>query len=54
MKKSTIYRLAQCAVLNCTLCDFDKLEIIHELMEKESVEKFVEEREEKENANETV
>ena len=55
MKKSDLYRLAQQAVLDTALIPTSvKLEIIHELMDKEDLERFCEEREEKEKANETV
>lgn len=55
MKKSEIYRLAQGAVITVPyLMNDDKLEILRELMEKEDVEKFVEDREEKESVAQAV
>ena len=46
MKKSEMYRLAQGAVLtNEYLSIEDKLEILRELMSKEDLEKFTEEKE---------
>ena len=50
MKKSTIYRLAQIAVLRGDLPVCDKLTILRELMDKEDVALFCEKREEMENA----
>jgi len=51
MKKSEIYRLAQLAVMkdNWMSNEF-KLEIIRELQDREGTALFVEDREEKENA----
>lgn len=50
MKKSSMYFLAQISVLkNGELAPSVKLNIIHELMDKEALAKFVEEKEEKEN-----
>lgn len=55
MKKSEIYKMAQRAVVNtmCILAD-DKLEILRELIEKEGLEKFCEDKAEKEKTNEVV
>ena len=55
MKKSQIYRLAQMAVVN-SLCipAVDKLEVLRELMDKESLAEYVEKQEEKEIPNEAV
>ena len=51
MKKSSMYFLAQISVLkNGELAPSVKLNIIHELMNQESLAKFVEEQEEKKNA----
>lgn len=48
-KESWIYRMAQLAVLESnSLTEFNKLEILRELMSKEDVALFVEEQEEKE------
>lgn len=45
MKKSEIYRLAQGAVVNSLSLDKEtKLEILRELMAKEDIERFCEER----------
>ena len=50
MKKSLIYHYAQKAVLECNwLSNEQKLAILRELMDVEDVQKFVEEREAKEN-----
>lgn len=55
MKKSTMFRVAQFAVLNSnTICDSDKLEVLRLLMDNENVEKYVEDLEEQEKANEAV
>jgi hypothetical protein len=55
MKKSLIFRLAQIAVLNsATLGNSEKLEILRELMDRESVALFTEKQKEKEKANEAV
>lgn len=51
MKKKTswIYRMAQLAVLeSSSLTEFNKLEVLRELIAKEDVALFVEEQEEKE------
>ena len=51
MKKKTswIYRMAQLAVLeSSSLTEFNKLEILRELMQKEDVALFVEKQEEEE------
>lgn len=48
MKKSEIYRLAEVAVIKSDLPVCDKLEILRELIAKEDLERFCEEREEKE------
>lgn len=49
MKKSNIYALAQIAVIESkTIPTIDKLEILHELMEREDLEAFIEEEKEKE------
>lgn len=51
MKKSEIYNLAQKAVLNASgMASDDKLEVLRELMERESLAELYE----KEQANETV
>lgn len=51
MKKSEIYRLAQGAVvLSNNLCVADKLAILRELIEKEDVALYWEQKEEKGNA----
>lgn len=48
-KESWIYRMAQLAVLeSSSLTEFNKLEILRELIAKEDVALFVEEREENE------
>lgn len=48
MKKSEIYRLAQCAVVNSMAITVDaKLEILRELMAKEDMYLFSEKQEEK-------
>lgn len=48
MKKSEIYRLAQGAVVMCEMLSVpDKLEILRELMSKEDLERFTEEKEAK-------
>ena len=55
MKKSTMFRVAQFAVLNSdNICANDKLEVLRLLMDNEDVAKYVEDREEQEKANETV
>ena len=59
MKKSEIYRLAQCCIVSSiSLSAEQKLEILRELMGKEDVALFVEKREEEEqkavNTVETV
>ena len=55
MKKSEIYKLAQLSVIDdIDLSAKTKLEIIHELLAQEKTERFLEEREEKEKANEAV
>jgi hypothetical protein len=55
MRKSEIFKTAQLAVL---VADFigehNKLLILRELMDKEDLAKFVEEKEEKEKADEAV
>lgn len=50
MKKSEIYKMAQIAVLNSGLPGNNKLEILRELMDKEDVALFVEEREAEEES----
>lgn len=51
MKKSAIYKLAQCAVMESTFIASDvKLEVLRELMDKEDFEKFCE----GENSSEAV
>lgn len=51
MKKSEMYRMAQGAVLTNTYLSIeDKLEILRELMGKEDVELFCEQREDEEKA----
>ena len=55
MKKSELYKLAQQAVLDTAMIPCSvKLEIVRELMDKEDLEKFIEDREEREKANEAV
>lgn len=56
MKKSEIYRLAQLAVVASfsPLKDEQKIEVLRELMDREHLEKFCEEQEEKELAHEAV
>lgn len=56
MKKSEIYHLAQVAVLNtATIAPENKLEILHELMDAESLAQFTEEMAAEEGNNaETV
>ena len=55
MKKSDLYRLAQQAVLDTAMIPTSvKLEIVRELMDKEDLEKFIEDREEREKANEAI
>lgn len=54
MKKSEIYNLAQLAVMtNPAIHSTQKLEILRVLMADEDLEKFREERDEKEQAEET-
>ena len=54
MKKSEMYKYAQCAVVDVpNLTTLSKLEILRELMERERLEKFREERDE-EKVNEAV
>lgn len=50
MKKSDVYKLAQMAVVNSSMCAVDKLEILKELMSQENFAKFCE-KQEKENKN---
>lgn len=51
MKKSEIYYLAQMAVVNSlSIIGEKKLEILKELMDKEALAKWSEEKEAKENA----
>lgn len=51
MKKSEMYYLAQIAVVNSqSIAVTDKLEVLQELMEAESLAKYREEQEEKEEA----
>lgn len=53
MKKSDIYHLAQVAVLNtATIAPENKLEILHELMEAESLAQFTERQKEQAGAEE--
>lgn len=54
MKTSEIYWLAQCAVLDSQLTVKTKLEIVRELIEKEDVALYCENKEEKEKQNEAV
>ena len=55
MKKSEMYKYAQCAVVDVpNLTTLSKLEILRELMAKEDVALFVEEQEEKERVCEAV
>ena len=55
MKKSEMYKYAQCAVVDVpNLTTLTKLEILRELMKQEDVERFCEEREEKERVAEAV
>ena len=55
MKKSEIYHMAQCAVINATFLGVDaKLEVLRELMCKEDVALFCEKQEAKEKNNEAV
>lgn len=49
MKKSEIYKVAQCAVLEANYSKLVKLEVLRELMGREDLAKFTEEREEKED-----
>lgn len=51
MKKSDVYKLAQVAVINASMCAVDKLEILKELMSQESLAKFCEEQKKGENNN---
>lgn len=54
LKESQIYNLAQGAVMQCDYIPLEqKLEILHLLMDREDVAKFVEKREAQENG-ETV
>lgn len=49
MKKSEIYRIAQKAVIYCeAISANEKLEVLRELMAKEDIERFSEERENQE------
>lgn len=51
MKKSQMFLMAQVSVVNdAELSATEKIEILHELFEKEDLAKFVEEREEEEAA----
>ena len=51
MKKSDAYKAAMCAVLKDTsLTSADSLEIIRVLLEDEKLALYIEERDEKENA----
>ena len=53
MKKSTIYGLAQIAVIDSKiLTSLDKIQILRVLMEEEDLAAFVEEQAEKENTDE--
>lgn len=55
MKKSEMYKLAQVAVIeHPMLSSKQKIEILKELLDKESVALFVEKQEEKEKAHEAV
>lgn len=55
MKKSTIYGLAQIAVIDSKiLTSLDKLAILRVLMEDEDLAEYVEEQAEKENADENI
>ena len=50
MKKSEIYKLAQCAVLeSITLDTYTKLDILHELISDENLALFAEKQNEKES-----
>ena len=50
MKKSEIYNLAQCTVLNSGLRNETKLEVLRELMSQEDLAIFCEEQEVKREA----
>ena len=53
MKKSEIYKYAQCAVLECPeLHTTTKLDILRELMKDEDMELYTEKQEEKKKAQE--
>lgn len=55
MKKSEMYKYAQCAVVDIdNLTTLTKLEILRELMKMEDVSKFTEEQEEKERVAQAV
>lgn len=55
MKKSEMYKYAQCAVVDVpNLTTLTKLEILRELMDKEDVALFCEKQEAKEKADEAV
>ena len=55
MKKSGMYKMAQCAVVDApNLTTLTKLEILRELMCKEDVARFCENQEAKEKADEAV
>lgn len=48
MKKSEIYQMACEAIINCeTLSTEDKLIVLKELMDRQDLEKFIEEEQEK-------
>lgn len=55
MKKSEMYKLAQCAVINSnSILTDDKLEILRELMGKEDVALYTERKEEEERVAQAV
>lgn len=54
MKKSQIYKLAQYAVADFPMNREAKMEVLRELIAKEDFEKFIEDEQEKENADEAV
>lgn len=54
MEKSKMYRMAQIAVLDARFAPEIKLELLRELMERESLEAFKEEREAAEDEQDTL
>ena len=50
MEKSEMYKIAQIAMLESRFDSKTKLAVIHELMDKEALAKWAEEKEAKENA----